>query len=152
MLRGKKRSRRGARPDMSGTRELELYADNEEPLYRQKRSIEQNLVRKLAAGKYDRTKAVKLWRYYADAAAKKYTREFGSSGSVIFSKAERDALAKREERQFFARVKASDPDLLVFVPKKYKKSKLCEVRRTNGTFKLDCNITLHGLRSRRRRR
>ena len=151
-----KKLRRGPRPGMTEVRELELYADNTEPLYRMKLFIEKNLMGKLARGQYSRKKAEKAFKHYADRAAQGYTREFGSGNRTsygVFSKKEREALAKREERQFFARVKARDRELLDMVPKKYRKTgQSCEVRRTNGTFKLDCNIDLRGLSRRRRRR
>jgi len=44
-------------------------------LYNQRTAIEENLQRKYNAGKYDAEKAVKLWGYFADSAAKKYHRD-----------------------------------------------------------------------------
>ena len=66
-------------PDMA--RELELYADNDSLLYFQRRKpILINLSKKYKKGTYDIQKAVKLWRYYIDAALEKYNKEFGSRG------------------------------------------------------------------------
>lgn len=153
--KGRKKLRRGPRPGMTEVRELELYAESEEPLYRMHQAISKNLMGKLARGQYSRQKAHKAFKHYADLAAQKYTREFGGSGRSsygVFSTKEREALAKREERQFFARVRARDPELLDMVPKKYrKKGQSCDVKRTNGTFKLDCHIDLRGMSRRWRR-
>ncbi len=81
------RNRAGA-PTHKGTvddhaaRELELYIDNDGDLYRQqKQPIEKNLANKMANGKYDHEKAVKLWMYLMESGAKKYSREFGNGRS-----------------------------------------------------------------------
>ena len=59
------------------TRELYLFAINDGDLYRQQReSIEKNLQKRFDAGTYDRNKAVKLWTYFANNAAKKYHKDF----------------------------------------------------------------------------
>lgn len=71
-------------------RELVLYAENDGDLYRQRRQpIEKNLQRKFDKGTYVADKAVKLWRYFADDAAKKYVKEWGG----VFSVADRNAVA-----------------------------------------------------------
>lgn len=57
--------------------ELELFAENDRGLYNQFRSIIKNLIGKEINGKYDHKAAIKLWGYYADAAAKAYAKEFG---------------------------------------------------------------------------
>lgn len=63
------------------TQELYLYALNDEKLYTQQReSIEANLEKKFARGIYDKEKAVTLWKYFADNAAKKYHEKFCNSG------------------------------------------------------------------------
>ena len=61
--------------------ELTLFATNDGDLYRSRiQPIIQNLARKVAAGAYDPAKAPKLWRYAADDAAQRYTREHGTPG------------------------------------------------------------------------
>ena len=83
-----KRKRIGALPeyrDPDAAREIELYADNDSQLYYQsRRPILQNLSRKYKKGTFDINKAAKLWRYYIDAALKKYNKEFGSRGDNWF--------------------------------------------------------------------
>jgi hypothetical protein len=76
--------------------ELDLYAENTSELYNQKKSILANIRRKLKSGKYNHALAPKLWMYWVDAAAKRYTKEFGGPRdniSVIFNKATREHLA-----------------------------------------------------------
>ncbi len=80
--------------DDDAAHELDLYAENTSELYNQKKSILANIKRKIASGKYDHSLAPKLWMYWVDAAARRYTKEFGSGGSVIFNKATREHLAK----------------------------------------------------------
>jgi hypothetical protein len=58
--------------------ELTLYADNEEPLYRQKMAVFHALAKKKDRGNYDPKLAPKAFASLLSAAAKKYVREFGS--------------------------------------------------------------------------
>jgi hypothetical protein len=61
--------------------ELTLFATNDGEMYRARiQPIIQNLARKVAAGTYDPAKALTLWRYAADDAAQRYTREHGTPG------------------------------------------------------------------------
>ncbi len=77
--------------DSDAATELSLFAENDEPLYRQMvRPIEKNLARKMLAGKYNSALAVKAWRHFVDAAAKKYVKEFGGPA---FGVAERNVVA-----------------------------------------------------------
>jgi hypothetical protein len=83
-----KRKRIGEMPtfsDPDAAREIELYADNDSQLYFQMRKpILINLGKKYKKGTYDIDKAAKLWRYYIEAAMKKYNKEFGSRGDKWF--------------------------------------------------------------------
>lgn len=77
-------------PNPRHVEELVLYAENDGDLYRQRRqAIEKNLQSKFDKGTYVADKAVKLWRYFTDEAAKKYAKEYGGS----FSAADRQAAA-----------------------------------------------------------
>lgn len=81
--------------------ELVLYADNDEPLYRQSyMPIIENLKKKVAKGKYDPVLATKLWMYHADRAAKKYAKEFATPGewNRIFSVKDRKEAAAHWEQ------------------------------------------------------
>jgi hypothetical protein len=88
VMAGIKRKRIGAMPtfsDPDAAREIELYADNDSQLYFQMRKpILINLGKKYKKGTYDIDKAAKLWRYYIEAAMKKYNKEFGSRGDKWF--------------------------------------------------------------------
>ncbi len=54
--------------------ELELWADNNESLYRQRAAFEENLAKKVLAGRYEHSLAPKLWMYFADQVALDYIR------------------------------------------------------------------------------
>lgn len=83
-----KRKRIGEAPtfrDPDAAREIELFADNDSQLYFQMRKpILVNLGKKYKKGTYDIDKAAKLWRYYVEAAMKKYNKEFGSRSNKWF--------------------------------------------------------------------
>jgi hypothetical protein len=81
--------------DQVALRELELFIDNDYPIYRQRESIEKNIQRKVKSGKYDHSMAAKLWQYMVDAGAKKYVKEFGGNVRDMFPKQLRMALAKQ---------------------------------------------------------
>jgi hypothetical protein len=76
--------------------ELVLYAENDSELYTQSAvPIMKNLTRKFKKGAYDPALAVKLWKYHADRAAKKYGKDHGNDdGFKIFSPADRREAAK----------------------------------------------------------
>jgi hypothetical protein len=79
----------------SESRELKLYIDNEYSLYKSMYEPQvKNLKRKLGKGVYDPVKAEKLFKYLADAGARKYQSDFGSSSSPIFSVQDRKDTAK----------------------------------------------------------
>jgi hypothetical protein len=71
--------------DPDAAREIELFADNDSQLYFQMRKpILINLGKKYKKGTFDVDKAAKLWRYYVEAAMKKYNKEFGGRGDKWF--------------------------------------------------------------------
>ncbi len=90
--------------DEHAARELELYMENDEPIYRQRiMPIEENLKKKIKRGNYSLGLSVKLWMYAVDDAAKKYTKEFGSEGlpwNKQFPKPVRLYVATRAAIQF----------------------------------------------------
>jgi hypothetical protein len=82
-----------SQPNQGEARELSLYAVNDGQLYHQRtQAILANLRKKIAKGTYDAEKALKLWQYLADDAARKYREEFGMTGG--FNKATRTLAAK----------------------------------------------------------
>jgi len=115
--------------DVEAVRELALYAENNGDLYRQRiEPIHKNLMRKIAAGKYDHEKAKKLWQYAAADAAQRYTKEFGGSGPHgshgSFSPADRRALAAKMADDF--KDAADDGEYDHLIPKKYQKKEKTE--------------------------
>lgn len=108
-------ARRVHRPEGS-LRELELYIDNEEPLYRQSQAIQENLLRKMAAGRYDYRRAPKLWLYLVDEGARRYVKEFGGSVRDVFPLSVRKHLAKSYAAQFLRKLRSGE------VAPKYRKN------------------------------
>lgn len=97
--------------DMSDeAHELVLYAENDYQLYSQSAvPIMKNLTRKHKKGTYDPALAVKLWKYHADRAAKKYGKEHGNDdGFKIFSPADRKEAAKYFEEYWTEELKAGN--------------------------------------------
>jgi len=84
--------------DPIAAREIELYATNDNDLYRQqRRPILINLSKKHKKGLYKIELAAKLWRYFIDSALKKYNKEFGSRGDKwyeILNVSDRQLLAE----------------------------------------------------------
>ena len=86
--------------------ELVLYAENDRDLWMRRRpEFMKNALKKMNAGKYELSKAVKLWRYYADEVAKKYAKEFPGSR---FSPAVRNKAAAVFARNFENEVRAGE--------------------------------------------
>lgn len=62
--------------------ELQLYIENDRGLHRQQGlPILKNLATKVASGKYEHDKAVKLYMHFAESGAKKYAKEFGGGAN-----------------------------------------------------------------------
>lgn len=100
--------------EMDGeARELELYAENDEPIYRHEQAVRKNLAKKMLKGKYDSKLAEKAFLYTADMASKKYRKEFGGSGrgAHAFTVAQRKAVAQRMEESFRADLASGDVEL-----------------------------------------
>ena len=101
-VRAKNPSR--GRSDPAASHELYLSAVNDANLYRQQiEPIIKNLRKKIAKGTYNATLALKLWRYAADTAAKKYTHggHGAGKGYGVFSVPIREETA-RELAEYYA--------------------------------------------------
>jgi hypothetical protein len=85
-------------------RELFLYITNDGDLYRQRvEPIIKNLRLKVQKKKYDHDLAVKIYQYLADDGARKYMKEYGSTGDRVdstFTKVDRTQCAK-ELRDYY---------------------------------------------------
>jgi len=100
--------------------ELMLFLENDSDIYRQREAFEANVVKKMAAGKYDSAKAGNLWKYLAERAAKKYKKEVGDSGDYNFTPKVRLAVGKELAKDFEQMVKDNPENYDQHVPKKYK--------------------------------
>lgn len=91
--------------DMDAARELELYTENTSAIYHNHTMpVVENLKKKYKNGQYDKEKAIKVWEYVADAAAKMYHKEFGCISCpwyVLFKKSVRHEVAKALEEYYF---------------------------------------------------
>lgn len=110
--------------DEHAATELDLFISNDADLYRQQyQPIIANLMRKRAAGKYDREKAVKLFMYLMESGAKKYIAEFGSQGDpidTVFNKNTRELVARWFRDRFEQEAELGNYDQ--YIPKKYRKN------------------------------
>ena len=86
--------------DETAKRELELWIDNTQSIYRQKLDIQKTLKVKVKRGKYNSSLAPKLWMYLVDRAAQSYVKEFGGSVRQMFPKPLRLALATELAREY----------------------------------------------------
>lgn len=77
-----KKRRRKRNPDDVGPEawELILYAETRAEMMPMRDSIIKNVIRKINRGTYDPKKAGRLWQYWMDDAAQRYTREFDVPG------------------------------------------------------------------------
>lgn len=77
-------------------REVALWIENDENMYRQ--YIQPNindLRKKIKSGKYNPELAMKVWRRIADTGTKEYDKKYGSNGGKLFlNKATREEIAK----------------------------------------------------------
>jgi hypothetical protein len=84
--------------------ELYNFMQNERDLERQKDSIIKNIVRKKKSGKYDHSKAPKLWMYWVDNGAKAYDKEYSSPGVKTFDKDTRQSVAIQFSNEYNAEI------------------------------------------------
>lgn len=91
--------------------ELKLFIDNDGDLYRQQTApIQKNLTKKFVKKTYNHKLAVKLWKYLADAGAKKYAKDFSiaSDWNTMFSVADRNAVAQELADDWLAEMKSGN--------------------------------------------
>ena len=121
-------------------RELELFIENDGDLYRQRiEPINKNLATKMVQGKFDISKAPKIFKYLIDDGIKKYNKEYG--GGMSMTKAEKENLSKSLFNTFLS--DAQDGNFNKLVPKKYQKfEKGGEVEGNNEKLKLQKQISV----------
>jgi hypothetical protein len=89
--------------DTHAARELELFVDNEQSLYRIKMAVFRALARKKDKARYDPRLAPKAFLPLLTTAAKKYVQDFGARGdrwNLIFCPISRRHAAVELVRQF----------------------------------------------------
>jgi hypothetical protein len=115
--------------------ELVMFTDNDRDLYRQQMEpIFKNLITKMASGKYDREKAIKLFMYLAESAAKKYAHDAGpgdtSRWHEMFPVPVRKLAATHWRDSFEVEAKLGNYDNLL--PKKYQTNEIKAVLSAAG--------------------
>ena len=78
--------------------------ESEPKFQRQKESIIKNILRKIKSGKYDHTKAPKLWMYWVDTGAKQYVKDYGGNVKVLYPKEVRQSLAVQLANEYKAEI------------------------------------------------
>jgi hypothetical protein len=94
--------------DQHAADELELYLENDEPLYLQCQAVQLNMLRKQNRGTYNSERALIGFCHVANSAAQKYKREFGSSSRSSygdFDTATRHAVARSLRDSFEQQLK-----------------------------------------------
>jgi hypothetical protein len=76
------------------SRELAIFAINDQTCYKHAQECIKNLKKKIVKGTYDADKALILWQYNAENAAKAYAKEFGGTWHKLFSVTDRKEAAK----------------------------------------------------------
>lgn len=91
----KKRRRKTLRGETEA-HELQLYIDNDKPLYDQAQAIKGAIGKHFCKGNFSQTLAEKGFKHVVDAGARKYAKEFGTAGRArdIFSASDRKVVAK----------------------------------------------------------
>ena len=98
--------------DREAVRELQLYIENDSDLYRRQIiPIVKNIQRKMKSGKYDHTKAPKLWMYLVDNGAKKYVKEFGGDVKSMFPKDVRHSVAVNMANEYRAEIESQGGEM-----------------------------------------
>ena len=93
--------------------ELKLYIENDPQLYRRQIvPIIKNIQRKMKSGKYDHTKAPKLWMYLVDNGAKKYVKEFGGDVRSQFPKDVRQSVAVQFANEYRAEIEIQGGEMV----------------------------------------
>jgi hypothetical protein len=90
--------------DRAAADEIYNFMQNERDLERQKDSIIKNIVRKKKSGKYDHSKAPKLWMFWVDNGAKAYDKLNSSPGVKTFDKDTRWSVAIQFANEYNAEI------------------------------------------------
>ena len=102
-----------------GGRELYLYLVNDSKVYPRLQAIRANLTRKKASGKYLKSKAPQGFMYAVKDSAMHYAADFGGQWNKLFTKEDRESVARQLTEDFEAEYKTGAYD--EYIPKKYRK-------------------------------
>lgn len=130
-----KAARTPAAHNEDNVRELHLSTINEGKLHPLHEAIRKNLVNKMAAGKYDHSKAPQAFSYLADAGAAHYEKQHGTPGQKIFSAADRRETARRLADEFHGEAELGEHDHLL--NKKNTAAKASTMGKAEGLAKMD---------------
>ena len=107
------RNRLGEGIDATAARELKLYIEADQDLYKQQIvPIIENVQRKMKSGKYDHAQAPELWMYLVDNGAKKYVREFGGDANKDFPKDLRLSVANQFANEYKAEIEIQGGEMI----------------------------------------
>ena len=99
--------------DATAARELKLYIEADQDLYKQQIvPIIENVQRKMKSGKYDHAQAPELWMYLVDNGAKKYVKEFGGDANKDFPKDLRLSIANQFANEYKAEIEIQDGEMI----------------------------------------
>ena len=94
-------------------RELKLYIDNDQDMYRQRYiPLLKNLSKKKKQGKFHKGLASKAFMYLVDDGAKRYTKSYGGNARDVFPKRQRIMLAKDYVEEFEETFKNQEFDFM----------------------------------------
>ena len=94
-------------------KELKLYIDNDQDMYRQRYiPLLKNLSRKKKQGKFRKSLASKAFMYLIDDGAKRYTKEYGGNVRDTFPKRQRQMLAQDYVDEFESVFKNQEFDFM----------------------------------------
>ena len=94
-------------------KELKLYIDNDQDMYRQRYiPLLKNLSRKKKQGKYRKGLASKAFMYLIDDGAKRYVKSYGGNARDVFPTRERKELAKEYVDEFEETFKNQEFDFM----------------------------------------
>ncbi len=98
--------------------ELLLVIDNEQKYYNRKLAMFKNLFLKFKKGKFDKSRAPKLFSYLTDDVARDYNRQYGGiDGNYKISPQARRIADIELVEEFLSAVKNKDYDFMGYVPK-----------------------------------
>ena len=94
-------------------KELKLYIDNDQDMYRQRYiPLLKNLSKRKKKGQYRKGLATKAFMYLIDDGAKRYTKEYGGNVRDDFPKRQRQMLAKDYVDEFESIFKNQEFDFM----------------------------------------